>query len=88
MSQQGNQTKTVFQGESMTCCMCNKTQQSDPSIESQWTYIKINEHGFYVCPNCLQDNPQAKRGNYETVYQKVLRRIMRLIERSNGNVLH
>ena len=72
----------AFQGETMLCCMCGRTQRHEPDIESQWTWIEADEtFGVYVCPNCLQDSEQARSGHYATVYGRVLRRIERLYAR-------
>lgn len=74
-------TAQYFQGETMKCCMCRKEQQRDPNVKSQWTVIDADGLAFYVCPGCLQESEQAKRGHYATVYGRVLRRIMRLRDR-------
>lgn len=71
------QTK-AFQGETMTCCMCGREQQHTPGVQSQWTWIEMDGFGAHVCPSCLQHSKQAQRGHYATVYEKVLRRILRL----------
>lgn len=73
--------KSPFQGEEMQCCMCSKKQMSDPNVESNWTLIQLDGFAVYVCPACLQDSPQAKRGHYKTVYAKVVRRALRLRNR-------
>lgn len=70
-----------FQGEEMRCCMCGRKQTSDPKVESQWSYIEADGFGAYVCPACLQHSKQATRGHYATVYEKVIRRVIRLRER-------
>ena len=72
-----------FKGELMRCMMCSREQESNPNSRSQWTYLqeKGEAFGAYVCPGCLQESEQAKRGHIATVYQKVIRRFARLRER-------
>lgn len=71
-----------FNGELMECMMCGKKQQHDPNVRSQWTVVGTDESFLcYVCPGCLQESDQAKRGHFATVYQKVFRRYTRLYER-------
>lgn len=70
-----------FMGEMMECCMCGKTQQSDPNIESGWTVLEVDNEPFYVCPKHLgKIHWTAKQ--HQKAYEKVLRRIKQiLIER-------
>lgn len=74
-------TPKRFNGELMECMMCAKKQQHDPNVRSQWTLVGEDDYLLYVCPGCLQESEQAQRGNFATVYQKVLRRYIRLRER-------
>lgn len=80
----GIKSTKAFQGEMMNCVMCRKKQQSDPNVESNWTFIQMGDDGYYVCPPCLQDHPLVKKtGNYERQYRHVISRIMKLRERLN-----
>lgn len=69
--------KRMFTGEPMTCCMCGKTQQSDPKIESNWTYIEVDGVGYYVCPDELPLNQKtATKWDFERAYTRILKHIM------------
>lgn len=73
--------KQHFVGEMMNCLMCGKKQQHVVGEKSQWTLVGEEPFLCYVCPGCLQESEQAKRGHWATVYQKVLRRYLRVRER-------
>lgn len=73
--------KQHFIGEMMKCLMCGKEQQHIIGEKSQWTLVGEEPFLCYVCPSCLQDSEQAKRGHWSTVYQKVMRRYIRVRER-------
>lgn len=75
--------KQHFNGEMMECLMCGKKQQHIIGDKSQWTLVGEEPFLCYVCPGCLQESEQAKRGHWATVYQKVLRRYIRVRERHN-----
>lgn len=42
-----------FQGETMVCQRCGRTQKSDPHINSQWTVIVTDGKSLYICPICF-----------------------------------
>jgi hypothetical protein len=64
-----------FQGELMTCVMCGKTQQSDPAVESDWTFIEMEgTPGGYVCPDELAA-AHAGREPYQDAYTRILLKI-------------
>jgi len=49
-----NPTNTPrFQGEWMRCKGCGIAQKSNKNQESNWTFIQIDDTGFYVCPKCF-----------------------------------
>lgn len=73
--------KKYFNGEMMNCLMCGKKQQHVVGEKSQWTLVGEEPFLCYVCPGCLQDNEQAKRGHWKTLYEKIMRRYVRLRER-------
>lgn len=66
----------LFNGEEMQCCMCSKKQMSDPNIESNWTYISLGPHGYYVCPKHLEKC--KTKDQFERAYTKILARINEL----------
>lgn len=78
-------TDTPFQGETMTCVMCRKQQQSNPARQSNWTRIDIEADKFYVCPTCLQDSPYVRKtGNFAGQYERVLRKIASIIKKGSN----
>ena len=65
-----------FMGETMTCVMCGKTQQSDPAVESGWTFLEIEgAPGGYVCPDELP-GPKATEAEFAAAYEKILRKLV------------
>lgn len=63
----------VFMGTMMKCVMCDKEQQSDPNIESNWTCFEIDSDSrYYCCPDCLQDNAGSIQERYELVLRKII----------------
>jgi hypothetical protein len=73
--------KLHFNGELMNCCMCGRKERHVVGSKSQWTLIGEEPFLCYVCPGCLQESEQAKRGHWSTLYQKIMRRYVRLRER-------
>lgn len=67
-----------FKGELMTCAICGKKQKSDREVGSNWTYIRLNDSGFYVCPDCLDDHPQPKN----EIPGRTLRKVSRMLGRA------
>ena len=47
----GSPQKVPFQGEAMTCVLCDRTETSNPAIESQWRSIDLDDDRFYICPD-------------------------------------
>lgn len=41
-----------FQGEWMTCKKCGAKEKSHKNKQSNWTFIQVDNGGFYVCNNC------------------------------------
>ena len=56
-----------FQGELMTCYICNAEKRSNPKEESNWNCFQYRGYRIYMCPNCWSNE------NLE----KVLRDLMR-----------
>ncbi len=70
----------MFSGELMTCSICNKEQQSDPEVESGWTYLELDGYGFYVCDKHLgKEHWTAKQ--HQKAYERVLRNLKRKVNR-------
>jgi hypothetical protein len=69
-----------FQGELMTCVMCDKQQQSDPAVESGWTRVEADGVGYYVCPAELPGASGTKQ-QFADAYDRILGKI---IERRRG----
>jgi hypothetical protein len=65
-----------FQGEQMTCVMCGKSEQSDPAIESGWTFVEIEgTPGAYVCPDELP-GPKGTKQQFADAYEKIMRKVL------------
>ncbi|TMI88322.1 MAG: hypothetical protein E6H00_12885 [Bacillati bacterium ANGP1] len=43
----------AFQGEWMSCVVCDRRQKSDPDVSSYWTAVEIGDQRFYACPACV-----------------------------------
>ena len=65
-----------FQGEMMTCFLCNKKQQSEPGINNNWRSVTIENYRYYVCPGHLPDIDNATREEYMQAYKRILRSIL------------
>jgi RNA polymerase subunit RPABC4/transcription elongation factor Spt4 len=54
---------SLFEGELMRCGECGFSQQSDPSIESGWYLVAIEEEKGYICPRCAGNRqcPKCKK---------------------------
>lgn len=61
-----------FQGEMMHCVMCDREQQSDPKVTSDWTVLEMDQQPFYCCPDCLQKNAKDIASRYQAVIEKIL----------------
>jgi hypothetical protein len=73
-----------FQGEMMTCVMCGKTKQSDPAVESDWTFLEIEGKSGYVCHDELAA-AHAGKEPYSDAYYRILKKILGLEEgQTNG----
>lgn len=60
----GTPRKDVFEGEMMTCLICDTQKKSDSGVESGWTAIQLDENiGGYFCPTCW--HKIGKRVGYE-----------------------
>ncbi len=61
-----------FQGETLTCTLCGKQEQSDPHVESNWRYIEADSKGAYICPKHFpKDGASAKE--FEAAYYYIFR---------------
>lgn len=73
-----------FTGETMTCVMCARTQQSDPKVESGWRSIDYAGQRFYVCPKHFPpDGAPAKK--FKQAYERVLAKIFALLRQPRAN---
>lgn len=64
-----------FDSEWMTCALCNRQQQANPNVSSDWRTIDLGGRRFYVCPKHFpSDGASAKA--YEKAYTKVLRKLL------------
>lgn len=68
-----------FQGELMTCLLCNK-QQSDPAVESGWTFVEADGVGYYICPAELP-GAGGTAAQFKDAYDRIFARV---IERRRG----
>ena len=69
--------QTHFQGEMMTCALCDKQEQSDPEAESQWRLLERDDREFYICPDHLPPDGSgvlAFKRAYDRIYAELMRR--------------
>lgn len=64
-----------FMGETMTCIMCGKVEQSDPAIKSDWRMVLADGKPYYVCPAHFPPDP-ATVEQFKSAYVAVLTKIM------------
>lgn len=64
-----------FQGETMTCVCCGKTQQSDPGISSDWRAVDADGVRYYACPDEFPPDG-ATTLEFELAYTVFFRNIM------------
>ena len=62
-------------GESMTCCMCGKTEVYDPERASNWRGIEFGKTLWHVCPAELPPDGSSV-GQFELAYKRILNVIM------------
>jgi hypothetical protein len=74
--------QTHFQGETMTCVMCGREQQSDPAVRSDWRCLEVDGQPYYVCPDHFPPDGSTKEA-FSEAYQIILRAIM---ARQSGEV--
>lgn len=60
----------------MTCFVCGKQKKRKPNKQSQWNHISMDGKSGYCCPDCLQDSPEAKRGDFQAAYYRVLKKLL------------
>lgn len=46
--------KLRFQGEWMTCKKCGAKEKSHKDKLSNWTFVGVDDGGFYVCNRCYK----------------------------------
>lgn len=65
-----------FQGETMTCVICGRNQQSHHAVESQWRAITIEGVRHYACPNEFPPDDSGTKEEFTAAYLKVFEAIM------------
>jgi hypothetical protein len=64
----------LFKGETMTCVMCGKIEQSKPDTESNWRCLELNGKMHYVCPKHFpKDGASAKA--FQKAYLKIFQKL-------------
>lgn len=64
-----------FMGETMTCGMCGKVQQSDPKVESGWRALDVDGKRYHVCPDHFPPDATGTREQMRLAYVAILRKI-------------
>lgn len=59
-----------FAGQLMRCIVCDRQQQSDPTVESEWRCIQIENDLFYACPN--EFPPSGSEQDFKEAYEIVI----------------
>jgi hypothetical protein len=80
-----------FQGETMTCALCDAQQQSDPTMprtaavpnESGWRMIQLDGRQHYVCPQHFPPDESATVEQFRLAYIKVLKAIIEIEKSKN-----
>src|SRR4030095_3469424 len=65
-----------FMGELMTCCMCGKSQQSDPKVKSDWRTVEPDGTRYYVCPDHFPPDETGTKEQFRDAYLAVLKKIL------------
>lgn len=63
-----------FQGETMVCALCSKTQVSDPAVSSGWRRVEYGETVFYICPKHFPGE-KGTESEFKQAWAHVLRSI-------------
>lgn len=63
--------KAPFQGKEMTCVLCQRTETSDPGIESQWRSIDLDDDRFYICPDEFPDDHAGTVQDFQLAYELI-----------------
>lgn len=64
-----------FQGEMMTCGICEKQEQSDPNKSLNWRVIELDGKAHYVCPKHFPPD-RSKASDFAHAYRYVLKKLM------------
>jgi len=65
-----------FMGETMTCSLCARVKQSDPSVESNWRIIELNGQKFYVCTKHFPPDERATADDFAKAYYHVIKSLI------------
>jgi hypothetical protein len=68
----GHPQKIPFHGEEMTCVLCERAEISDPSVESGWRSIDLDESRFYICPDEFPDDRMGTVQDFKLAYELAL----------------
>jgi len=68
----GHPRKIPFQGEKMACVLCARAEISDPSVESGWRSIDLDDARFYICPDEFPDDRTGTVQDFKLAYELAL----------------
>lgn len=71
--------RKYFQGETMTCILCGKQDQSDPEGETGWRLLEADGVPYYVCPAEFPPD-DADSEAFAAAYMTVLAKIGQMRE--------
>lgn len=63
-----------FMGEWMECAICKRKQQSDPTIQSQWTTIDFDGVRYYICPGELPGQ-EGSASDFRHAYNRIFKKL-------------
>jgi hypothetical protein len=58
-----------FQGELMRCVLCDRSERSDPAVETQWRALDIDDRIFYACPDEFPPDETGTKEEFGMAYQ-------------------
>lgn len=70
-----HQSGVMFQGEMMTCAMCDKVQPSDPVVNSDWRIIEVDSQAYYFCTDHFPPDTAVTKNEFGLAYQLCLQRV-------------
>lgn len=65
-----------FMGETMTCVMCGKIEQSDPKVRTDWRVVEPDGVRHYVCAAHFPPDATGTTAEFRDAYLAVFKKIL------------